>query len=34
MYYIVGLLEKLIVNVMKNKLEVIEYLGLTSMTNE
>lgn len=34
MYYIVGLLEKLIVNVMKNKLEVIEYLGLISMTNE
>ena len=34
MYYIVGLLEKLIVNVMKNKLEVIEYLSLTSMTNE
>lgn len=34
MYYMVGLLEKLIVNVMKNKLEVIEYLGLTSMTNE
>lgn len=34
MYYIVGLLEKLIVNVMKNKLEVIECLGLTSMTNE
>ena len=30
MYYIIGLLEKLIVNVMKNKLEVIEYLGLTS----